>query len=113
MSKEAVVNVNRKSLNQAGYRDLEHWLRDPNHVYIGRDMTHYVKGAVGSKWQNPFNVKKYGRDGCLEKFREHILERDDLLADLESLRGKTLGCWCHPEGCHGDILVELINEKKP
>jgi hypothetical protein len=33
----------------------------------------------------------------------------DLLARLPELRGKVLGCWCHPEQCHGDTLAELAN----
>jgi hypothetical protein len=24
------------------------------------------------------------------------------------LDGRTLGCWCKPLACHGDILVELL-----
>jgi len=31
---------------------------------------------------------------------------------LEALRGKTLGCWCKPERCHGDVIVELLKEKR-
>ena len=27
--------------------------------------------------------------------------------DLHELEGKTLGCWCKPEKCHGDILIKL------
>ena len=30
--------------------------------------------------------------------------------DLEELEGKTLGCWCKPKTCHGDVLVELVND---
>ena len=92
-----------------GYKDLEEWLQNPNHIYIGRNMTMYVKGAEGSKWKNPFTVKKYGRDGCLEKYEEYI-RNSDLINDLDELRGKVLGCWCYPEKCHGNILIELINE---
>lgn len=33
------------------------------------------------------------------------ITKDDLL----KLNGKTLGCWCKPDACHGDILIELIN----
>ncbi|MBA3285144.1 MAG: DUF4326 domain-containing protein, partial [Nitrosopumilus sp.] len=25
------------------------------------------------------------------------------------LRGKTLGCWCRPDACHGDLLAELAD----
>ena len=31
-----------------------------------------------------------------------------LHADLERLRGRTLGCWCAPEPCHADVLVGVI-----
>ena len=50
-----------KFLRQLGYNSLESWLKNPDHVYIGRNMTHYVPGAVGSKWANPFKVDQYGR----------------------------------------------------
>eukprot|EP00639_Heterosigma_akashiwo_P017500 CAMPEP_0206383464 /NCGR_PEP_ID=MMETSP0294-20121207/13943_1 /ASSEMBLY_ACC=CAM_ASM_000327 /TAXON_ID=39354 /ORGANISM="Heterosigma akashiwo, Strain CCMP2393" /LENGTH=131 /DNA_ID=CAMNT_0053833485 /DNA_START=134 /DNA_END=529 /DNA_ORIENTATION=- len=77
-------------------------------------MTFYVKGAVGSKWKNPFSVKKYGRDKCLKMYSEYIKEHKTLYMDLEELKGKKLGCWCAPEGCHGDVLVSLVQgeEKK-
>lgn len=52
-----VINVKKAELNKLGYRDFEHWQNSStNHVYIGRNMSHYVKGAVGSKWANPFKV---------------------------------------------------------
>ena len=28
------------------------------------------------------------------------------------LRGKTLGCWCAPKPCHGDVLLEIANERE-
>ena len=31
---------------------------------------------------------------------------------LLKLEGKRLGCWCHPEGCHGDVLVRALKEIK-
>ena len=35
------------------------------------------------------------------------------MKDLESLRGKRLGCHCKPNlACHGDVLVELLERKK-
>ncbi len=43
-----VISVKRFELKKLGYDDLEHWLRaSPDHLYIGRSMIHYVKGAVG------------------------------------------------------------------
>ena len=72
-------------------------------VYIGRP----------SKWGNPFEI---GRDGnraeVIQKYKEWITEGNGkhLLADLHELKGQTLGCWCAPQACHGDILMELANK---
>jgi hypothetical protein len=74
-------------------------------VYIGR--------GLGSKWGNPFEI---GRDGTraevIEKYRQWILDQPELLAQLHELKGKTLGCWCSPLPCHGDVLVELIDRER-
>jgi hypothetical protein len=106
-----VINCKKKFLQQLGYKDLEDWLnKDPKHVYIGRNMSFYVKGANKSKWANPFSVKKFGREECLGKYRNYLLQNKKLLSELKELKGCTLACWCKPESCHGDILVELMQK---
>lgn len=71
-------------------------------VYIGRP----------SKWGNPFEIGKDGdRKEVIRKYRDWILTQEDLLNQLHVLKGKTLGCWCYPLRCHGDVLVELINDR--
>lgn len=105
----SVVNVKKVELRKLGYADFQAWAADIDNVYIGRNMSFYVPGATGSKWANPFSVKRYGREECLRLYRDYILSRPELLNSLEELRGKTLGCWCHPEKCHGDVLIELLN----
>lgn len=75
-----------------------HCKKEKYDSYIGR----------GSRWGNPFIVKKYGRERCIELYREYIMDRPDLLAALPKLQGKVLGCWCKPEACYGDVLVEVI-----
>jgi len=109
-----VINIRKANLKKLGYRDLEHWLEDTTHVYIGRNMVFYVPGAVKSKWANPFTVKKYGRDECVKMYREYILKNKELMAALPELEGKTMGCWCSAddESCHGNILVELVKDLK-
>jgi hypothetical protein len=68
-------------------------------VYIGRP----------SRWGNPFVIGKDGtRAEVIEKYRQHVLSSPELLAGLESLRGKTLLCFCKPLPCHGDVLIELV-----
>ena len=80
---------------------------------FGRDMSVYVKGAIGSKWCNPFSLKKYTRDESLKLYEEYIRNDKKLMTFIvEELDGKNLGCWCHPEACHGDVLRKIIKEKK-
>jgi hypothetical protein len=28
---------------------------------------------------------------------------------IHELKGKTLGCFCKPEACHGDVIAEYLN----
>jgi hypothetical protein len=76
-----------------------HCKRAPFDVYIGRP----------SKWGNPFVIGRDGtRDEVIEKYRRWITRQPALLADIKTLAGKTLGCWCAPQPCHGDVLAELV-----
>lgn len=78
-------------------------------IYIGR----------GSKWGNPYSHKLYSkakylvktREEAILKYEEYIRNNEELLNDLHELRNKTLGCFCHPLPCHGDILLKLIEER--
>ena len=105
----SIVNIRKKELNKRGINNIEEWLKRPNSVYIGRKVM-YMNGTYNSKWCNPFSVKKYGRKRCLELYEDYIKRNKELMKDLfEELHGKELGCWCHPEQCHGDILLKLMN----
>jgi len=86
--KEVIVET--KVVNLKNYRKLYD-------VYIGR----------GSIWGNPFIIGKDGnRSEVIEKYRIHAMKFTK--QQLLSLKGKTLGCYCKPLACHGDILVNLI-----
>jgi hypothetical protein len=50
------------------------------------------------------------RAEAIEKYREWINTQPLLLESLKELIGKTLGCWCCPQDCHGIILLDLIQE---
>jgi len=81
-----------------------HCKREPYDVYIGR----------GSKWGNPFPIGvKYGtREQVIVKYRDWILTQPGLLNSLHELEGKRLGCWCSPLPCHGDVLIELVENEQ-
>lgn len=71
-------------------------------VYIGR----------GSDWGNPFKIGVDGtREQVIDKYRIWIQTQTHLMARLSELKGKRLGCYCAPEPCHGDVLVDLLEER--
>lgn len=77
---------------------IVHCTRDPFDIYIGRP----------SKWGNPFRLGADGdRAAVIAKYRTWLLTQPVLMAALPELAGKTLGCWCKPASCHGDVLAEL------
>lgn len=79
-----------------------HCKREPYDIYIGRP----------TKWGNPFTIGKDGtRDAVISKYEAYIMGRPDLIQALPELEGKTLGCWCKPKACHGDILKIMIEDK--
>ncbi len=75
-------------------------------LYIGREFAEFA----ASKWLNPFPVQIYGRPFCLKLYEDWV--RGYLWNDLHELDGQTLGCWCHPKACHGDVLKRLREEQK-
>ena len=94
--------------NTNGKTRVVHCRKERYDVYIGRP----------SKWGNPFSHIQYAnaqfrvgsRDEAISKFREWLLTQGELLKDIKELKGKTLGCWCKPKACHGDVLAELAND---
>lgn len=90
-----------------------HCKKEKYDVYIGRP----------TKWGNPYThiqdgktLAKYvveDRNAAVNAYRDYITNGDGkhLLNDLHELKGgKILGCWCKPQACHGDVLLELLEE---
>ena len=77
-----------------------HCKKEKYDVYIGRP----------SKWGNPFEIGVHGnREEVIQMYKDWIIKQPELLMQLNELKGKTLGCWCKPYACHGDVLIELAN----
>lgn len=100
-------------------------------VYVGRSR----RGSPASKWGNPFVVgrppprrhliymqerpeakmasseRDLNREEAITLYRTLIEERlrkgDLTKRDFEPLRGRKLGCFCKPQPCHADVLVEI------
>jgi hypothetical protein len=89
---------------------------EPFDVYIGRPGRG-ERGVFG----NPYRVgatctrcgKFHATAGdtlpCYEAYVFERLEKDrDFASAFFELEGKTLGCFCKPGPCHGDVIAKLI-----
>lgn len=84
--------------------------KEPYDIYIGR----------GSIWGNPYShldgtkalYKVPTREESIEMYRSHlwseIKSNRIKVEDLIALDGKTLGCFCKPKSCHGDIIALAV-----
>lgn len=91
---------------------------DKYQVYVGRP----------SCWGNPFShrpdtlaeFKVESLEAALHQYGLWIVSQPHLMAQLDELRGKVLGCWCRPKSgfkgrlrCHAQILAALCDGCKP
>ena len=100
-------------------------------VYIGRSR----RGQPPSKWGNPFPTGRrldrqlaalvaghpvldtYSPGALIDRTAAIALYRAYLdvqlasgkltAADFLAIQGKTLGCFCKPKDCHGDVIAEF------
>lgn len=82
-----------------------HCKREAFDVYIGRP----------SKFGNPWRVMgEASRAHAIERYEEYVrkgIARDPKGREaIKALYGKTLGCWCAPKPCHGDVLLKIAAE---
>ena len=88
----------------------------PYDVYIGR-AGHGLDGYFG----NPIRIgsrcqvcgDSHGREQTIACYHQYFIERIQRDAQFRTrvhgLRGKTLGCFCKPRPCHGDVIAEYLN----
>jgi transcriptional regulator with XRE-family HTH domain/DNA-binding transcriptional regulator YiaG len=107
----------------ADERDLLDALRAGNTVVVTLRGAHdnlirwadsaglYVRVDRKTAWGNPFEMPADGdRDTVIANYAAHYLpHKPSLLAKVDTLRGKALGCWCAPEPCHADVLREAAS----
>jgi len=81
-------------------------------VHLHKATEKAIRIDRATKWGNPFSIGKDGdREEVIRKHREWIIKQDELMSQIEELKGKDLACWCAPKPCHGDTLLKLANEK--
>jgi hypothetical protein len=82
-------------------------------VYIGRPRS----GEDTSIWANPFKIHcEDDRGEVIENYRESLWKQiqtgvvtKEMLINLD---GKTLGCFCKPKACHGDVIIKAVKWAK-
>jgi hypothetical protein len=80
-------------------------------TYIGRQVNMGGWKLPDSIWGNPFKMNtEADRPAVLAAYENHLRNSPQLLSQLPTLKGHTLGCWCKPLACHGDVIVKLMKE---
>lgn len=89
-------------------------------IYIGR--VNVRKKLPESPFANPFKlISNLASDRIkvvydyFYHFYPKMKNEPSFLEKVLALRGKTLGCWCKPYVCHGDIIINFLQatEGKP
>lgn len=85
----------------------------PGIVYCGRSCA----GWRGSPLANPFRLSgNQTRETVLRQYDEHlrrlVLNRvPEVLQALAAItEGSFLGCWCHPQSCHCEVIIQVWAE---
>ena len=95
-------------INLHNVENIEEWLKSDNNVYVGREGENEVLKNEDCKWGNPFTLREYrSRKKVVDLYRADISNNEELMAAIEQLHGKVLGCWCSPCQCHAEVLHEL------
>lgn len=63
---------------------------------------------------NPYRLNKDGtRAEILMKYHKYFMKRlnndSEFATKISALKGMTLGCFCKPRECHGDIIAAYLN----
>ncbi len=78
-------------------------------VYIGRP----------SIFGNPFRLRnphdERERAAVLSRYRQWFLTRiatdPAFRAQIQTLHGRDLGCWCAPRACHGEVILAWLQSQ--
>ena len=95
MTNETTV-VNIKTTNEENVTMIGRSTQFGNPFLLSKDGGNYTRRA---------SVKEY------EKWFYHKLESDiEFREAVHELKGETLGCFCKPRACHGDVIVEYFDK---
>jgi len=83
-----------------------HCRREPYDVMIDRTTMFGNQHYICSTCTREQSIERFRKD-----FNEQILKDEKFKQDVLALAGLTLGCWCAPRACHGDVIVEYLERE--
>src|SRR5262245_47496389 len=99
----------RKELVESGQTVVANMKTDLRLIAWAKENGLYVRIDRATVWGNPFILDEDGdRSEVCDSYRVYLQYKPSLQRRYEELRGKVLGCWCYPEQCHGDVLINEI-----
>lgn len=116
--KKPFVKISPKPIQKTRVVDLH---KERHDIYIGRKVAEFHYGNPFTfKFSAIAKVKVSNRNDSVDAFRKWIKgidykdiepeRRQWILDNLPNLKGKILGCYCHPKKCHGDIYIDLLEQ---
>lgn len=89
---------------------------EPCDVYIGRNKKTGKFGPGDPTGEgyfgNPYSMQHNCRENAIKMYRTYFALKivdPEFKSKIESLRGKSLGCYCAPLPCHGDVIKEWLD----
>ena len=102
--------LERAELVKAGGTVTANLKRDAALVAWATERGLAVRIDRRTKWGNPYPIGDgMTRSDVIAAYRQHLVAHPELLASVAELRGRVLLCWCYPERCHGDVLIDALS----
>lgn len=83
-------------------------------VFIGRPSI--FGNPYSHKEKSRAEYKTETRIEAIEMYKKHLDKNphliDSLIKELQESNTNKIGCYCTPKRCHGEILIEFIENRK-
>lgn len=103
------LDAGRASSLEVGRTVVVNVRREDCDVYVGRPHPKAPKGKFPPiPLGNPIKQAP-DADPFIRWFLTKLLEDKEFRAQMDTLNGKRLGCWCYPKWCHAMIYTVWCN----
>jgi polyhydroxyalkanoate synthesis regulator phasin len=103
--------LERKVIAEAGGTVVANMHKDSDKALLqwAKCTNRFTRIDRSSDWGNPFEMPADGdRDTVCDSYEIFFPRKFSLHSRLDELAGKVLGCWCYPQRCHGDYLINKV-----